>query len=1433
MNNFTQNICKGKGKTVVNRFYKFIGLIAFLLLIGGNFLANAQTVLFSQDFNNATSLTYTAATARALTSASGNNVVGTNTSSQFTSLSCVNKTSCGLAINDATYPGALYCGGGNTSFYWSFVKSTNFATTAPTAIKVVMNATYNIGSSSSSMGLGFAIGSGFTDALVSTASQTNANVHSGFFITNNSTPVFSTYSDANTSSTSISTSLTGTISNNTPYTYTWVINNTGALLTYTDPAGGSSTLADDKWDLWVGTVKKVSAAAATTTTQSLQNIYIGNNIGKNNSFKLDDITVTDLTPPPTGPTITGGTTSTTAFTTTFGTASAAQTFTIGGTNLGTTSITATAPTGFEVSSDGITYGSTATFAPTSGTVSGAQLRVRLAASANVGLYNNNNIVLTSGSATAVNITTSSSGNEVFSINPFISSNPTSVAFGFLKNNTSSIQSFNILAGNLTPPADNITVTAPTGYLVSTSSSGGFASSITVPYSSGTLASTPIYVKFTPTQSQSYTGNILLSGGGATSSIGLTGTGSAYAVGTYKSNVITGNWLTPGTWVKWDGVAWQTSTDYPNSTTADVYISGGNTVTYDPSAATTATSSTANAKSCNNLFIDSNSTLKSTGLVNSVKWLNVYGNTVSVESGSILGNTLTGNNADGICINVQSNNLTITGGGTISISRIITNIATTNLIIDANVTLNYHGSGNAGNAAGFYIVGGDNNTLTVNAGKTLTFAPWSCLLYTSGSHSTTSNFSQNINLYGTMTFVDGDLSGTLTNNGWAGHNNYFSMNVNGTATSTLNVYNGGTLNVSEFYPNGTNNLNTPGAGNVVTINVANGGKINVSKIADFRNTNQTVTGGGEFNLLSGATMKIGATTGISASSAAGPIQTTTRGFNVGATYSYEGTSAQVTGDGLPSSVSGLTINNSAGVTLSRNTDIIGKLTLTAGLFNAGNYLTLKSTSSSTASVAPVLGSISGNVTVERYIPAKRAYRALTSPVNTTNSIRANWQENGTGNTTNGFDIWSNSGGTGIISGGSGSSLLSYNSSNNTWSGITDTTTSSSLLSGSVNKPFMAFVTGPYGTGNVTSGATATTVRATGALFTGNQTYANTANQYTFIGNPYASPLDLTSMLNDTDNAAFGGNIWVWDANATGLNSVGTYNLFNNGTYTNVTSNPVVTSSTQIQSGQAFFVKSAAGGTFTIKEAHKGTAFSNAVFRTAAPELLRVGLYKQVNNEWSGRDGAMTVILSDAAANQEPNKMANGTENIAFTKNGANFASNHHLPLVASDVLNVKVWNTTAGANYKLKINTEEFTATNLNATLEDLYTNSRTPLTLDGSAVEYPFTVTTDALSSGDRFRIVFQSSALGMNNPTATSFSIVPNPVTGDAFQVNLGSLATGTYSYSICNAIGQEVAKGNINNAVQNTNYEVKMSNSATGIYIMKIKGSDNSVYTAKIIKK
>ena len=532
---------------------------------------------------------------------------------------------------------------------------------------------------------------------------------------------------------------------------------------------------------------------------------------------------------------------------------------------------------------------------------------------------------------------------------------------------------------------------------------------------------------------------------------------------------------------------------------------------------------------------------------------------------------------------------------------------------------------------------------------------------------------------------------------------------------------------------------------------------------------------------------------------------------------------------------LTINSGTTLTIGAGK----KLTVSGNLINNGTIV-FKSDATNTAMFDVFNGTQSGTgvVTVERYIPAKRAWRAITSPLKGSDtSIFSQWQNNGTVSSGVGIELWNPNGDTTPSSSNSGlavgpsSSILQYDAG--AWNAVTNTNTTN-LFTTSRNNAFMVFPTGSYGGGNILSNlpATATTIKATGQLITGDVTYSNLSNtNHTLIGNPYASPIDLNSILDA--NATLEKLFWVWDPN--GANQ-GTYNTFDATANTYTITNLSYTNSTVIQSGQAFFVKALSGqtGSFTISENNKSTASTNTLFRNGTtPELLRVGLYKQENNEWSGRDGAMTVLLSDAAANQAPNKMANSTENIAFTKNGLLFASEHHLPLIASDVLNVKVWNTTAGANYKLKINTEQFTSTNLNATLEDLFTNSRTPLNLEGAAIEYPFTVTTDALSTGDRFRIVFQNVVLGTNNPTKKGFQIVPNPVTGDSFQVNLGTLATGTYSYSICNAIGQEVEKGTLNNATQNTNYEVKMSTAATGIYVMKIKGSDNSVFTAKIIKK
>ena len=109
------------------------------------------------------------------------------------------------------------------------------------------------------------------------------------------------------------------------------------------------------------------------------------------------------------PTISGATT-TLAFTSTYGTASTAQQFSVSGTKL-YGNLVATAPAGYEVSTNGSSYGATATIARATGNPS-ATLYLRLKSTNNAGNYNSLNTVLSSTDASSVNISTPASGNTV-------------------------------------------------------------------------------------------------------------------------------------------------------------------------------------------------------------------------------------------------------------------------------------------------------------------------------------------------------------------------------------------------------------------------------------------------------------------------------------------------------------------------------------------------------------------------------------------------------------------------------------------------------------------------------------------------------------------------------------------------------------------------------------------------------------------------------------------------------------------------------------------------------------------------------------------------------------------------------------------------------------------------------------------------------------
>ena len=88
------------------------------------------------------------------------------------------------------------------------------------------------------------------------------------------------------------------------------------------------------------------------------------------------------------------------------------------------------------------------------------------------------------------------------------------------NGTSPAQSFTVSGTTLT---GNVTVTAPAGFEVSTTSGSGYTTSVTLTQSGGTLAGTPVYVRFHPTAPGTVSDNVVVStAGGASQNVSVSG-----------------------------------------------------------------------------------------------------------------------------------------------------------------------------------------------------------------------------------------------------------------------------------------------------------------------------------------------------------------------------------------------------------------------------------------------------------------------------------------------------------------------------------------------------------------------------------------------------------------------------------------------------------------------------------------------------------------------------------------------------------------------------------------------------------------------------------------------------------------------------------------------------------------------------------------------
>lgn len=122
--------------------------------------------------------------------------------------------------------------------------------------------------------------------------------------------------------------------------------------------------------------------------------------------------------------------------------------------------------------------------------------------------------------TCSSVTSNVTGAIVINAAPSITVNGTLTNFNACSGTESAEQTFTVAGTNLT---DDILVLAPSGYEVSTTTGTGFASSVLLPNTAGTISTTTIYIRLTNTANNGDGGNVTASSSSASSQNIATGT----------------------------------------------------------------------------------------------------------------------------------------------------------------------------------------------------------------------------------------------------------------------------------------------------------------------------------------------------------------------------------------------------------------------------------------------------------------------------------------------------------------------------------------------------------------------------------------------------------------------------------------------------------------------------------------------------------------------------------------------------------------------------------------------------------------------------------------------------------------------------------------------------------------------------------------------
>ena len=710
-----------------------------------------------------------------------------------------------------------------------------------------------------------------------------------------------------------------------------------------------------------------------------------------------------------------------------------------------------------------------------------------------------------------------------------------------------------------------------------------------------------------------------------------------------------------------------------------------------------------------------------------------GGTIAITSGTITSatNLLTTN------VNVIYNGAVTTG------NELPSNIGTGNLTINANVTLNANLALNNLMIASNVSLNTSTQTMTINGTTTI------------NSNATISSSSGQLTFNGLLTLNTGAMlsmgASTVTANGGLIGTGSVSTSGGGLTigggNSLINFSSTPNNSLQTFVINlnNSNNTLTLGSSLVLTgaLNIQNG-------ILDITGQNLNVTGTVN-SVVNTGTLSGSPTSWLTLTNVTGVLNMTPN----------------------TKKLNNITINAGTAVQLNDTLNVYGLLSVksNAALTTQG-YLILISNASSTAAIDSLSGTLSGNVTVQRYIPSKaaRKYSFVGSSVYG-QTIRNAWQQQIfiTGNGTGGVPCGSTNGDGGLTdkynSNGFDRTVMNTPSMfvyDNTpvggthWTSITNPDTT--LLN--PGKGYKINIRGDRNSTAVScqnqlNSTSATppapvTLSSSGTVQTGRTVvYLNTpnSNPYTLIANPYPCPISFTALL-DSNSSQINAKTW-------------TYSPFGNGSYTtfipaigaipaaitNPTSGYDNISGDYIASGQAFFVEaanqSATSDSVIFTEVHKvsGATIPNTnLFGTTSFPMMRVGLS---TNEGSSIDEVLIRFDSMGSkkydAKLDAVSFGGGIASITTLKQGMGLSIATRPANYAADTVQLGI-NSTSSGIYSLTFSNFDGLTKASRILLRDKFLSINQDIRLNPV---YNFNITTDTLSQGNnRFEIVFYNSGI-------------------------------------------------------------------------------------------